>query len=399
MSGSTFPERLGAWLEEGPQLAPPDLLGSVIDGVARTTPSRRVWPWRHRAWVTKLATPGLMRAVALLVVVAVIAVAAALALPRGPRRDVGGPFVMPSVIPVIPSPLPSMLFDPCRPTESQRLRLPRDGFDPIDMRGRIAYRVGREIRAVLPTDPSNVVVVDADLDAEPAMWSTDGTRLLLNGREDAWPNGIGGPVVLRSDGTATLVSDDGLGSFSPDGKTVVYLAPGGGLCYVNADGTSPRLLAFDMAEPLDGGPAWSPDGSVIAYMDFVEDSPVHGHHAYGLSFINVDGSDLHQLAYHFEFETGGGGLAWSPDGSRLVYWRPTTDAPPFDQIFVFDVASLTERQITIAGNSRWPTWSPDGSRIAFVHNGRLSTMTGEGTDLRPVGDVAPEGSIAWNHAR
>jgi hypothetical protein len=47
MSESTSVDRLGTWLEDGPQFAPPHLLASVLDDVARTTPSRHVWPWRR----------------------------------------------------------------------------------------------------------------------------------------------------------------------------------------------------------------------------------------------------------------------------------------------------------------------------------------------------------------
>jgi Tol biopolymer transport system component len=54
------------------------------------------------------------------------------------------------------------------------------------------------------------------------------------------------------------------------------------------------------------------------------------------------------------------------------------------------------RQITREGDNRWPTWSPDGSRIAFVRNGTLATMAPDGTDVREIQGVNPDGPMAWN---
>ena len=133
------------------------------------------------------------------------------------------------------------------------------------------------------------------------------------------PVGGPAPIVLRLGGPATRLTDSGFGSFSPDGATVVYASPGGGLCYVTPDGSFRETLAFDPAEPMDGPPAWSPDGSVIAFMDFVEDSPVYGHHAYGMSLIEADGTNLEQLEVRFGgIQQGGGGLEWSPDETKLA---------------------------------------------------------------------------------
>jgi hypothetical protein len=47
MSEPSFGDRVDSWLHDGPQFAPPDLLASVTDDVARTTPARYIWPWRR----------------------------------------------------------------------------------------------------------------------------------------------------------------------------------------------------------------------------------------------------------------------------------------------------------------------------------------------------------------
>jgi Tol biopolymer transport system component len=68
------------------------------------------------------------------------------------------------------------------------------------------------------------------------------------------------------------------------------------------------------------------------------------------------------------------------------------------QIFVINADGSGLRQITHSGDNRWPAWSHDGSRIAFVHDGVLFTMAPDGTDMRPVSGIHPDGPIAWNWA-
>jgi TolB protein len=44
--------------------------------------------------------------------------------------------------------------------------------------------------------------------------------------------------------------------------------------------------------------------------------------------------------------------------------------------------------------SNWPTWSPDGTRIAFVRAGFLFVMKADGTDARVAASFA-SGPLAW----
>ncbi len=54
---------------------------------------------------------------------------------------------------------------------------------------------------------------------------------------------------------------------------------------------------------------------------------------------------------------------FSPDGRRLALRGP--DAKGADQIWIHDRASANTRQLTFDGQSLRPSWSPDGSRVAF----------------------------------
>jgi Tol biopolymer transport system component len=256
-----------------------------------------------------------------------------------------------------------------------------------------------DLVAVDPLDPTNRISFGYAHGLQPVGWSQDGNRLL--GREEI--DGFGGRhstlYVVRSGGAKIRITTPGgatWGSFSPDGTRVVYTDPDRrGLYTIDAvGGESRRIFRFN-EEPFIESPAWSPDGSRIAVLDFLEGSS----DAYGLVVVNDDGSGR---AVEIE-DLGIGasrvaeGLVWSPDGSRLAFFS-FVDGARSARIYVVDADSWTVQQITHGGDSRWPTWAPDGSRLAFVQDEQLYTARPDGSDLQRVDGVVlgPSASIAWN---
>ncbi|MBN1858193.1 PD40 domain-containing protein [Candidatus Bipolaricaulota bacterium] len=56
--------------------------------------------------------------------------------------------------------------------------------------------------------------------------------------------------------------------------------------------------------------------------------------------------------------------AASPDGTQIAYASPVEDG---FEIFLMDIASGAERQLTTDGVVNWaPSWSPDGTRLVFT---------------------------------
>ena len=119
----------------------------------------------------------------------------------------------------------------------------------------------------------------------------------------------------------------------------------------------------------------------------------------GLYLINLDGSGLRTLIEPFredvptDIESDLRKPAWSPDGSQVAYQQfdPTVDA---QVIFVMDVETRETRRLGFypgdVVNDNNPVWSPDGTRIAFQkddgvgwRNAVVDVATGKDTVLDP----------------
>jgi TolB protein len=115
-------------------------------------------------------------------------------------------------------------------------------------------------------------------------------------------------------------------SISPDGTMVLWrrVLPTGGntqsgrnseIFVMNRDGTSPVNLTNDPA--FDGYPAWSPDGSKIAFASNRAGKTPGNFHIY---IMNADGSDVIR-ALENDAMVEDARPQWSPDGSRLLFNR------------------------------------------------------------------------------
>jgi Tol biopolymer transport system component len=84
---------------------------------------------------------------------------------------------------------------------------------------------------------------------------------------------------------------------------------------------------------------------------------------------------------HTEFE--GSKLAWSPDGSKIVFYGGRDDNR---DIYVMNADGSNPTRLTNdPAQDRYPTWSPDGLRIAFTSNrdgdDEIYVMSADGTGL------------------
>ena len=187
--------------------------------------------------------------------------------------------------------------------------------------------------------------------------------------------------------------DEATLAWSPDGEKIAYgtnvfFGDNPTLWLRDADGSGHGRLA-------EGSwPSWSPDGKHIVYTSGEWNDQQ-------LSIMNSDGSERHTLGI-----PGAGQPAWSPNGEQIAYVNDIgKDKESWDneEIFVMNSdGSGCTRLTDIPGNDHWPpTWSPDGTRIAFTSDGNEETgkifvMNSDGSDLTKLtDDLAYDGFPAW----
>jgi TolB protein len=139
----------------------------------------------------------------------------------------------------------------------------------------------------------------------------------------------------------------------------------------------------------DFQPAWSPDGTTIAFVSL----HVGSSHFDQLYTMDPHGGQRTRLT-----DLDGGNVqepAWSPDGERIAFHVSFGGAID-DEIYVVDADGSDLVQITKnARSDSNPAWSPDGTRLAFVRDGTVSTMDPDGTDVQR---LTPEGILGFDPA-
>ncbi len=84
---------------------------------------------------------------------------------------------------------------------------------------------------------------------------------------------------------------------------------------LDAAGGEPRTL-FDVAGAYDSAPAWSPDGARIAFESDADVAGANPERDLEIWVMDADGSDAVQLTHNALHDEG---PAWSPDGTMLAY--------------------------------------------------------------------------------
>lgn len=167
-------------------------------------------------------------------------------------------------------------------------------------------------------------------------------------------------LTISPDGTGkqTLLDYGSSPAWSPDGTRVAFLGTGGAIQIVNADG---RGLVTVGGTPGVRNPAWSPDGTKIAYGRITLTCGGHTcvENDHGIWVINVDGSGETQISAQ------GRDPAWSPDGTRIAFDSGTLYTN--GDVFVMNADGSGRVNLTNTDNADegQAAWSPDGTRIAF----------------------------------
>ena len=206
------------------------------------------------------------------------------------------------------------------------------------------------ITPTLTPQPTNTLVPDE------ASTATEAATTTLTPME---PTSTATPAITETPGPspdpATIGGGTGQIVFAAvrDGTAQIYL--------INADGSNERPLTHELNGACQ--PDWSPDGKKLVFV-----SPCSGKNdQYPKSSIfsfDIESGKTTQLlpsASKGDFEP-----AWSPDGTKIAF---SSFREGYLGIFVLNLADqvvtrLTELSSTV--QSRQPAWSPDGSKIVYT---------------------------------
>ncbi len=162
--------------------------------------------------------------------------------------------------------------------------------------------------------------------------------------------------------------------WTPDSRWIVF-AYRGTIYSVDADGTSLRLIhRGEGEEDLRYSPDVSPDGSKIVYLKNHRRWPWESRH-FEIATSALDGTDERVLT-DLNDRYGLGNPSWSPDGSRIAFvggdkiYTMAIYTMAVDGSDLHEISGLVDRPIItdfFSGGTGSPLiWSPDGLRIAFV---------------------------------
>ncbi|MBL7166523.1 MAG: PD40 domain-containing protein [Dehalococcoidales bacterium] len=201
--------------------------------------------------------------------------------------------------------------------------------------------------------------------------SPDGRRVIFNIDEDIY--------TVNDDGTwwTTLLSGRQAyePAWSPDGSKIAFQSwehDPSEIYVMDVDGGNLVRLTDNSA--YDDYPAWSPDGSSIA---FVSDRAGGTFQVY---VMNADGTDQRRLTFHNEMDLF---PAWSPDGTEIVFQSDRE----LRAIWIMNADGTGQRRLTPSTyTTSSPTWSPDGTKILFhsfkdSDTGEVYVMDRDGSNM------------------
>jgi Tol biopolymer transport system component len=215
--------------------------------------------------------------------------------------------------------------------------------------------------AVALADGTNVATFGSGDDPT---WSPDGNRVAYTWLNCDYYYGCygSGLHVMNGDGAAdvrlTTDASDGGASWHPLGGKLAFSRYSGGrttLFVMNANGSSPTAVPLPASVKLAWQPAWSPDGTTIAFTCDLSGGNQD------ICLVNADGTNLRRLT-----SDAGNDVrpAWKPDGTQIAF--ATSRYSGVHELAIMNVDGSNVTRVVPGTGGYQPAWSPDGTKIAFA---------------------------------
>jgi dipeptidyl aminopeptidase/acylaminoacyl peptidase len=211
-------------------------------------------------------------------------------------------------------------------------------------------------------------------------------------------------ATVASSGGAQILTGASWPAYSPDGSRIAYFnwAGGAGLYIANSDGGG-------SIGPLVIGPGiccfnWSRDGKYVVYANSPKPNSLSQPQPGGpISMIRVDVAFNPNSPAITPLNVSGNGPAFSPDGKEIVYsgTLPNTNT---SGLFVSPTNGNGTVRVLTRDNGGSASWSPDGKRIVFQAtddggNRQVYVINADGSGARKqlTNGKSNDGAPAWSH--
>ena len=272
----------------------------------------------------------------------------------------------------------------------------------------------RDSNPIVLSEPADSLPIDlGDLPAMAARpstysWAPDGTELAFT-----TPTEVRILDVRRGDSRRLFRCHSCQAAWSPLGDVIAVVAPPE-LRLVSAGNGSTLVSIATPGVSAPSWPSWSPDGTQLVFTGFDDARGTGSYSSSGLYRVDADGNHLSRLWAAAPGEDARAwSSAWSPDGSVIAFVEQAPQGSSvrkgsgtvLDDLSIVMIKPDGSGRATVADIGpclcvEGPSlaWSPDGHLLAFSgradRSNGLHTMNADGTGLRRLA-TGVSGPLAW----